>query len=174
MSTNRTDNASQEKHGPQGTRMFSPTDMSELMSAEHSADYEVKEVQLIGLVEPVAGRTFTLRSSQMTVGRAVSCDIQIDEPSLSSEHARLSPTSEGWRIMNLLSTNGIYVNAKKVFAHDLQHGDIIKLGRVQLRFHQPDAANASSTKVKNHSRKRLITMLILALATAAGLWWILM
>ncbi|HVV49228.1 MAG TPA: sigma 54-interacting transcriptional regulator [Polyangia bacterium] len=45
-------------------------------------------------------------------------------------HARLDPTSDGWSVTDLDSTNGVYVNGMKVQKALLRPGDVFALGRV--------------------------------------------
>lgn len=126
------------EHGPQGTQRIAPDQVSQLLEAAASGN-AADRAQLIGMGENIAGRTFPLRAERITIGRSRICDIHIDEPSLSSEHARLDRDGGGWRIVNLLSTNGVFVNGEKVFAHRLGNGDVIGLGKIRLRFEDSGA-----------------------------------
>lgn len=164
------DTRSSDKQGPQGTQMFSAAELEDLLAAEQPQAPPADKVQLIGMAEPVADKVFPLHAGQMTIGRAASCDIRIDEPSLSAEHARLNYTDKGWRIINLLSTNGIYVNEQKVFAHDLQHGDVLRLGRIRLRFDYPDDKRARAAAINSGARKWWQILLLLSTLIAAGVW----
>ena len=47
---------------------------------------------------------------------------------LSSEHARLTPTPEGWRLVDLESSNGTHVNGRRVAAATLEPGDVFSWG----------------------------------------------
>ena len=68
---------------------------------------------LRGASESVAGRLFGLDQPRVLVGRSAHCDIVVNDPSISSEHARLASAPGGWVITNLLSTNGTFVNGKR-------------------------------------------------------------
>jgi pSer/pThr/pTyr-binding forkhead associated (FHA) protein len=91
------------------------------------------------LVEPAesalpVGMTFGL-NGQTVVGRHPDCDLIIQEPYMSSEHAELTPFDGRWQIKDLGSTNGTYLNGRSVVqAEDIEPGDVIQFGRVKLEF----------------------------------------
>ncbi|HEY8491544.1 MAG TPA: FHA domain-containing protein [Dehalococcoidia bacterium] len=70
------------------------------------------------------------------LGRDPSNHVVLDEPAVSSRHAVISLNGRHWYLRDLESTNGTWVNRKRLGAQPvrLQDGDIIQLGRVALRF----------------------------------------
>ncbi|MBS3743971.1 MAG: FHA domain-containing protein [Wenzhouxiangellaceae bacterium] len=127
--------------GPQGTQLFSRDQIAEILENDSESDEDRSQARLVLLTDHSAGhrtgKVFGLSADRVTVGRSSACDVCIEEPSMSSEHARLAYSDDAWRVINLLSTNGVYVNDEKVFSHRLADGDEIRMGRVRLRFHQP-------------------------------------
>ena len=82
------------------------------------------------VVEPKdrKGRSYDLREEQ-TVGRAAGCQITLDDTYVSQLHARVFAKDGGWFVEDLGSTNGTYLNAKRVSgALALKRGDRIKIG----------------------------------------------
>ena len=71
----------------------------------------------------------------MVLGRSESCDIQLEDTSVSRQHARIqwSPNS-GYEISDLGSTNGVLVNDVLVPQAGLQAGDRLQLGQRIFRF----------------------------------------
>lgn len=139
--TAESDQNGEDRHGPQGTQVFSRDQLpGNLASASGDGTVAGHGARLIGVGDALDGKEFALSSDRTTVGRSQVCDIQLDEPSLSSEHARLVRSEDGWRVINLLSTNGVFVNDEKVFSHRLADGDVIRLGRVRLKFRDPNAS----------------------------------
>lgn len=54
--------------------------------------------------------------------------IELADPELSRMHARLEPTQDAWRVVDLESHNGTYLNAVRVQASPVRHGDVIRIG----------------------------------------------
>jgi pSer/pThr/pTyr-binding forkhead associated (FHA) protein len=83
----------------------------------------------------VAGRVFALSFGRHLIGRSAETGIQLPEASVSLRHAEVDVRPDGVQLMNLISTNGTWLNGAQVHTGRLRHGDIIRLGRVTLQFH---------------------------------------
>jgi hypothetical protein len=70
----------------------------------------------------------------MTIGREPHNDIHIRSRYISRFHARIVSDQDGSIIEDLDSRNGVKVNSKKVRRRQLKSGDLIDLGRVQLKY----------------------------------------
>lgn len=68
------------------------------------------------------------------IGRDPACEIAIDEPSVSARHAQLIHQDGRWRLVNLVSANGIFVNGEKRLTAYLADGDEVRLGVATLVF----------------------------------------
>ncbi len=79
------------------------------------------------------------------IGREDSCEIMLDEPSVSARHAQLIHQGGRWRLVNLVSANGIFVNGEKRLTAYLADGDQIRLGSVNLVFRGSVDAPASGS-----------------------------
>lgn len=77
-----------------------------------------------------AGREYELTAPSITIGRYPLADIVIDDPDIAYRHALLTRSDRSYRIADLVSESGTYVNGHRVGAEpvDLAHGDIILLG----------------------------------------------
>lgn len=75
-----------------------------------------------------------LEKERTTIGRRTYNDVQIDNLAISGEHAAVVVVGTSYFIEDLESTNGTLLNGKPVRKHVLHHGDIIGLGKYQLRF----------------------------------------
>ncbi len=139
-------------HGPQGTHVFSRDEVDKLVDEAGSSDGAPStRAQLKGVSVEVKGREFPLGGARLVIGRASSCDIILSDSSVSSEHARINHDATGWRVVNLLSTNGTFINDKRISSEPLHHGDRIRFGRVEFLFQDPDqarTAGASHTSPK--------------------------
>lgn len=73
------------------------------------------------------------------VGRSHLCDIKIDQNSISGKHFKLEKTPEGYRIQDMGSTNGTWVNGERVQSQILADGDIISIGKYELAYKETEA-----------------------------------
>jgi pSer/pThr/pTyr-binding forkhead associated (FHA) protein len=77
--------------------------------------------------------TFRLRPGAVkTVGRAPRADFILDAALVSRLHCRLTADDENLEVVDLQSTNGTYVNDKRVRKARLRKGDRLRVGRVEL------------------------------------------
>jgi pSer/pThr/pTyr-binding forkhead associated (FHA) protein len=67
-----------------------------------------------------------------TVGRAARADFIVDAPLVSRLHCRLTAGASEIEVVDLDSTNGTYVNGKRVERATLHGGDKLGVGRVEL------------------------------------------
>lgn len=77
---------------------------------------------------------FPLDKETLTIGRRPECDIHIDNLAVSGRHARVMTIAGSSFLEDLDSTNGTFVNGKKVAKHPLSNGDLIMIGKHALRF----------------------------------------
>ncbi len=75
-----------------------------------------------------------LDKERMTIGRRPGNDIHIDNLAVSGEHAVITTIGKDAFLEDLGSTNGTLVNGKPVTKHILQNGDVIELGKYQLKY----------------------------------------
>ncbi|HEY4428847.1 MAG TPA: FHA domain-containing protein [Solirubrobacteraceae bacterium] len=68
------------------------------------------------------------------IGRGLAADLRLDESSVSRRHAILVPRPSGARILDDRSSNGTFVNGRRVQQADLSAGDVVVIGRVVLRY----------------------------------------
>jgi pSer/pThr/pTyr-binding forkhead associated (FHA) protein len=75
-----------------------------------------------------------LSEREVIIGRLPHSDVWIDDASVSRLHARVVFADGKYRIEDLDSDNGTWVNGEKVKSRVLEPNDSIQCGRVQLRF----------------------------------------
>jgi pSer/pThr/pTyr-binding forkhead associated (FHA) protein len=77
--------------------------------------------------------TFRLKSGAIkTVGRAPRADFILDVALVSRLHCRLTAADDQLEVLDLKSTNGTFVNDKRVEKATLATGDRLRVGRVEL------------------------------------------
>lgn len=94
---------------------------------------------------------------EITVGRKPDNDIVIDNPAVSGHHCKILRVGDTFFVEDLNSTNGVFLNAKKVSKAGLQNNDVIGLAKHALKFiddrpeplavttHVPIASSADAT-----------------------------
>ncbi len=93
-----------------------------------------KAAYLIIIYGPDLGKRIALGTGAIEAGRSTKCDISIDQESVSRHHARIFWDGSAYRIRDLGSTNGTFLNDVPVTDHVLSDGDQIKIGRTILKF----------------------------------------
>jgi diguanylate cyclase (GGDEF)-like protein len=80
------------------------------------------------------GTRYTLGEAAVVLGRDRSCDVVLDEPSVSRRHARLQAGMGGHYAVDLQSTNGTFVNDRPASMTKLKDGDYLRVGNWIFRY----------------------------------------
>lgn len=115
--------------------LFRAGELDEVI-ASPSADLagDAERAALIGIAPPFLDQRFVLKSGKTTIGRGDDNDIILPDGSVSAQHAWILHEDDGYRVMNMLSTNGIFVNGSKAHDAPLADGDRLRLGRAEFVF----------------------------------------
>ena len=89
-----------------------------------------------------------LKQGDMKIGRKPGCDIFIDNLAVSGEHANIFTIGEDSFIQDLNSTNGTFINNKKITKHHLKNGDTIVIGKHSLVYMSEAATKPSDEFAK--------------------------
>ncbi len=100
------------------------------------------EACLIMIYGPELGRRDELGRAPFEVGRATKNDLAIDQEEVSRHHARISYDGQQYKVSDLASTNGTFVNDRAVKDHVLQDGDQVRIGRAIMKFMTGDNIEA--------------------------------
>lgn len=114
--------------GAQATRALNPAD------AQRLAAWRATLQQVAGIG---AGRTYSLSSARVRVGRATGNDLVIEDGSVSRTHAEIRFEEGAWLVEDVRSANGVQVEGNRVQSAALTTGCHLTLGNVQLVFLQP-------------------------------------
>jgi pSer/pThr/pTyr-binding forkhead associated (FHA) protein/tetratricopeptide (TPR) repeat protein len=91
------------------------------------------------------GKEFDLdKTGSLTVGRSPDCDIPITDSQASRRHCSVVRLQQGYEVADLGSTNGTLVNSTLVKRQKLKHGDVIRIGQVEIAFDDPSSAGAGA------------------------------
>lgn len=79
------------------------------------------------------GTTIPLGTAPILIGRSPTCTLVIDDDYCSAKHCRIFPEGEGWRIEDLGSTNGTFLDNQRVSdPMPFKRGDQVRLGATTL------------------------------------------
>ena len=82
---------------------------------------------------------FSLEKERLLIGRKPENDIQVDNLAVSGQHAAIITILNDSFLEDLDSTNGTFVNGKLVKKHALKHGDVITIGKHELKYVNDEA-----------------------------------
>jgi hypothetical protein len=88
---------------------------------------------LVPLQGPQKGELFTL-SPVTAIGTDEKCTIVLNDKFMSSRHAEIKAENGLWILRDAGSTNGTYVNNRRVERHELVDNDFIKFGSALIKF----------------------------------------
>ena len=90
---------------------------------------------LAQLVDVVTGEIMQVTQARCTIGRERSvADIALKDPNVSRRHAELTYTGTDWTLEDLNSTNGTFVNNRRIMRAPLRNGDILTFGLSKFEF----------------------------------------
>jgi type II secretory pathway predicted ATPase ExeA len=75
-----------------------------------------------------------LRPGRLVIGRTTDNDVQIDSKFISRHHCQVVTQHDSCVIEDLNSTNGIYVQSKRVRRYNLNDGDIVVVGQHEIMY----------------------------------------
>ena len=83
------------------------------------------------------GRTtqeLPLKVGRIIIGRTADNDLQVDSRFVSRHHCQIVTAAEGSMIEDLNSTNGIFVQGKRVRRYNLNDGDVVVIGKHEIMY----------------------------------------
>lgn len=84
---------------------------------------------------------YPLDKERIVLGRKPENDIQVDNLAVSGQHAAIITILSDSFLEDLESTNGTYVNGKLVKKHALKNGDVITIGKHELKYVNDEASD---------------------------------
>ena len=81
------------------------------------------------------GERITLDTDSLKIGRQASCRVVFNDSNVSREHAQLRRSADGWKLLDLGSTNGTKINGVKIAEEQLLvNGDELGFGTSSAKF----------------------------------------
>jgi DNA-directed RNA polymerase subunit RPC12/RpoP len=131
-----------------GEQRFARASMFDVAEPDQSSFHEDEDAGWLdavrdGLAEP--GQFLAFRDGERVsvlpllrewtrIGRSLTADIRLDDPTVSRRHALVCQQEDRVRVLDDRSLNGTCVNGERVEWHDLADGDELVVGRYRLYF----------------------------------------
>ncbi len=115
---------------------------------------------LIFVEGPQKGQRYPLEANRLTLGRDRHNEIPIDDAGASRMHAQILRTDLGLRLKDSGSTNGTYLNSRRVAESGLRHGDRITIGDTVMLLECTATTDTPSVLVSDaiHDSRKDITV----------------
>ncbi len=81
-----------------------------------------------------AGKVVELSGESFSVGRGERCDVRLKTTAVSRRHFIMALVADRWLVQDLDSSNGTYVNEKRIKTSEVRPGDTLGMGREGPRF----------------------------------------
>lgn len=98
---------------------------------------------------------------EFTLGRSSECDVMVNDSSCSKQHAKIILKDGCYYLRDLGSSNGTFINGRRIEHDQLKDGDIIKLGDALISFLDPTESRGVKTMggspAKDSSHKDFIS-----------------
>ena len=94
-----------------------------------------------------------LSRDSVVIGRDKLCQIELNDPSTSRQHAQIDFTPSGFTITDLNSSNATFINDKKITNKNLASGDLIRIGHTIFKF-------LSSDHIEKRYHEEIYSMMI--------------
>jgi transcriptional regulator with GAF, ATPase, and Fis domain len=99
--------------------------------------------KLVALAGPLEGMSFSLAGDEFSVGREPSCQLSIEDRSVSRRHCVITQEGEQFRVRDLESHNGTLINDVPMRERLLEDGDRIRIGSSLFLFLLSESAPAT-------------------------------
>ena len=106
-------------------------------------------------------QSYTFDKAEIVVGRDPYCDVYVDNPGVSRQHCKLDRGDTGeWRVTDLGSSNGTYLNDRPVKVGTLRDGDVVQFGKYSLLVNVDELVGGDDGAVRRHSAAEGATMML--------------
>jgi pSer/pThr/pTyr-binding forkhead associated (FHA) protein/tetratricopeptide (TPR) repeat protein len=107
-----------------------------------------------------------LQDGENDVGRDPALYLVIDDPSISRLHARITVHGENASLVDMRSSNGCFVNNKRVEKFELKSGDLVRFGNMEFKYVYGAVVSEGARALK---RRRLM---LVAAGSLVGIFFI--
>ncbi len=109
-------------------------DLTTILEAEDVPRMELNRVRLVGLTGPGCSVDCLLLDAPVVVGRDKGVELRLVDKAVSRRHAQIEPIDGRYRIKDLGSANGTFLDGSRIESAYLEDGNILRIGGSELRF----------------------------------------
>ena len=128
-----------------GAPLAPPEETTLTLSAVEAADLEDDLAKYLEELPPgvgllvlrqgtVAGSSYRVEAPSTSAGRHPDSDIFLDDITVSRRHAEIVRSGDDYRVRDVGSLNGTYLNRERIEDAPLRNGDELQIGRFRLSF----------------------------------------
>jgi general secretion pathway protein A len=122
----------------QWVEFASATNRMKMLHAEHAFAAHSEPTHVVGRILLASGGKTVgereLKPGRLVIGRTPDNDLQIDSKFISRHHCQIVTQPDSCLIEDLNSTNGIFVQSKRVRRHNLNDGDVVQVGQHEIMY----------------------------------------
>ncbi|MCI5071845.1 GGDEF domain-containing protein [bacterium] len=111
-----------------------PTIVATSITMVDKQNSKFQEACLIMIHGPNFGKQYHIHEEGLTIGRSEKVQVQVFGENVSRKHARIIKEGDTFIIEDLNSTNGTFINTRKISKQNLEDGDLILVGNNILKF----------------------------------------
>ena len=115
-----------------GTHRMKAPNIEHIMPPGPDSPHVVGRILLASEGKTVVERE--LKTGRLVIGRTPDNDLQIDSKFISRHHCQIVTQQDSCLIEDLNSTNGIFVQSKRVRRHNLNDGDVVQVGQHEIMY----------------------------------------
>jgi general secretion pathway protein A len=113
-------------------RMRVPNNLEHILPSHAEPSHVVGRILLASEGKTLVERE--LKPGRLVIGRTPDNDLQIDSKFISRHHCQIVTQPDSCLIEDLNSTNGIFVQSKRVRRHNLNDGDVVQVGQHEIMY----------------------------------------
>ncbi len=125
--------------------------------------------KLVCVSGPLEGATFDITRRGLQFGREMHNDVVLLDDSSSKDHARIDCEGKRFYLSDLGSSNGSFVQGRRITRVELMNGHVIRVGLSTFSFDGPGAEVKSPAKVSHDGKGGGNTLVIIWILVALGL-----
>ena len=109
-----------------------------LHESDETPAIRFQRFRLVGIAGPAEGLEEVLGDQPLTIGRSKSADIRLDDKLVSRKHSSVEPDPRGYKVRDLGSANGTYLDGRRVEVAFLEPGAVVRVGDSEFKFTSED------------------------------------